>query len=183
MKLEMVKIRKARPEEVEQVIHFYHSLIDEMQNSKFSPGWEKNVYPASDYIKDSISKGELFLAEHAAKIAGAMVINHEYNESYNTYAWENTPGKEQISVIHALGVHPEFSGRGVGKQMVSEAINMCRENSQSVIRLDVLKGNLPAERLYQSMGFEYRTTIPMFYEDTGWTDYELFELIISGGVR
>ena len=43
------------------------------------------------------------------------------------------------------------------------------------IRLDVLKGNLPAEKLYTGLGFKYLHTLKMFYEDTGWTDYELYE--------
>ena len=39
---------------------------------------------------------------------------------------------------------------------------------------DFLKGNIPAERLYSSMGFKYLHTLPMYYEDTGVTDYELY---------
>ena len=43
------------------------------------------------------------------------------------------------------------------------------------MRLDVLEGNVPAERLYEGFGFRYLATMPMFYEDTGWTNYELYE--------
>ena len=60
--------------------------------------------------------------------------------------------------------------------MVQFAIDAARENGQKVIRLDVLKGNVPAEKLYAERGFKYLHTLPMFYEDTGWTDYELYEL-------
>lgn len=41
---------------------------------------------------------------------------------------------------------------------------------------DFLKGNIPAERLYSSMGFKYLHTLQMYYEDTGLTDYELYKL-------
>ena len=44
------------------------------------------------------------------------------------------------------------------------------------IRLDVLKGNAPAERLYTSLGFVYVDTLKLFYEDTGRVDFELYEL-------
>lgn len=47
-----------------------------------------------------------------------------------------------------------------------------------LIRLDVLGENVPAEKAYTKMGFQYLDTIQMFYEDTGWTDYKVFEFIV-----
>ena len=40
----------------------------------------------------------------------------------------------------------------------------------------MLGGNLPAEKLYTAAGFQYRGTIKLFYEDTGLTDFLLYEL-------
>ena len=39
----------------------------------------------------------------------------------------------------------------------------------------MLGGNVPAERLYTGQGFTRRGTVRMFYDDTGWTDYGLYE--------
>ena len=47
------------------------------------------------------------------------------------------------------------------------------------VRLDVLKGNVPAERLYKDMGFRYVDTLQLFYEDTGRVDFDLYELDID----
>lgn len=33
----------------------------------------------------------------------------------------------------------------------------------------------PAERLYPGLGFSYVDTIQMYYEDTGWTEFLLYE--------
>ncbi len=57
----------------------------------------------------------------------------------------------------------------------SRAYDKGRSEGMKAIRLDVLKGNLPAEKLYSGLGFRYLHTLNMFYEDTGWTDYELYE--------
>lgn len=46
------------------------------------------------------------------------------------------------------------------------------------LRLDVLGGNVPAERLYTGQGFARRGTVRMFYADTGWTDYGLYEYLL-----
>lgn len=43
---------------------------------------------------------------------------------------------------------------------------------------DVLGGNVPAERLYIGQGFARRGTVRMFYADTGWTDYGLYEYLL-----
>ena len=59
--------------------------------------------------------------------------------------------------------------------MVQYAIDYAREHQQKAIRLDVLKGNLRAEKLYSGMGFRLLHTLPMVYEDTGWTDFQLYE--------
>lgn len=42
----------------------------------------------------------------------------------------------------------------------------------------VLGGNVPAERLYTGQGFARRGTVRMFYADTGWTDYGLYEYLL-----
>ena len=82
----------------------------------------------------------------------------------------------EVMVIHALGVNPHYAGNGYAKELVSFVITYAKEHKQKAIRLDVLKGNVPAEKLYSSMGFKYLCTLPMYYEDTGLTDYELYEL-------
>ena len=46
------------------------------------------------------------------------------------------------------------------------------------ITLALLGGNLPAQRLYEGLGFAYMGTVPLFYEDTGWTDFLLYEYVL-----
>ena len=45
--------------------------------------------------------------------------------------------------------------------------------SVSYTHLDVYK-----RQLYSSMGFQYRDTIQLFYDDTGLTDYMLYEYLL-----
>ena len=39
----------------------------------------------------------------------------------------------------------------------------------------MLNGNLPAVRLYESEGFRFVSRVELFYEDTGLTDFLLYE--------
>ena len=48
----------------------------------------------------------------------------------------------------------------------------------AALRLDMLGGNVPTERLYAGQGFERRGTVRMFYADPGCTDYGLYEYLL-----
>lgn len=173
-----MEIRKAAGYEYEKVRAFYHSLIDSMQDAEYKPMWEKDVYPSAEFLQESIQNGELYIGLVDDEIAAAMVLNNHCNEGYKQYDWQVEADDSEISVIHALGVHSKFGGRGFAKQMVLASFQIGRKKGQKVIRLDVLGGNLPAEKLYTGLGFKYMTTVNMFYEDTGWTDFQLYEYVL-----
>ena len=180
MVMKDLTIREAFDDEYNRVRKFYHDLIDAMSEAKYHPMWEKNIYPTDDYLQESIKKQTLFIGEINDSIVGAMVINHDYNESYEDVSWTWTiqARNNEISVIHILCVHPNWGKQGIGRLLVQWAIDYAKNQQQKAVRLDVLKGNLPAERLYLSVGFKYIDTISMYYDDTGWTDFELYEYII-----
>ena len=76
------------------------------------------------------------------------------------------------------GFTPQFSRRGIAGRMARHVIAMAAQNGIKTVRLDVLEGNLPAEKAYTKVGFRYVETARMFYEDTGWTNYKLYEYIV-----
>lgn len=176
--MEALKIRAAEPAGFHAAMDFYNGLIDAMADAPYHPGWEKGVYPTEAFIRTSIQQGELFLALLDGAIAGAMVINHQCTPGYETIAWGVRAEAAEVSVIHALGTAPARQGKGLAREMVREAISLARERGQKAIRLDVLSGNVPAQKLYTGAGFQYRDTIKLFYEDTGLTDFLLYELVL-----
>ncbi len=189
-------IVKATPRQFAAVRAFYFAVIDGLADVEYGPGWEKDIYPAPEYLADAIGAGELYIGVDAGdagegvagksgedgeggeggEIIAAMVLNHHCNEAYRGFSWPTQVAPDEVMVIHTLAVLPQHTGKGYAKQLVRFAIEKARAAGQKAIRLDVLAGNVPAERLYPALGFVYLGTIPMFYEDTGWTDYELYEL-------
>lgn len=174
----MMESRLATTEETDSVEKLYHSLTDAMQGSKFDPGWRKGVYPTREFLQRSVENGEMYVATEDGRTVSCMVVNHESNEGYNNVEWSVDVSDAELLVIHALGVHPEFSGRGIAKQMVRKVFDIAAERNVKTVRLDVLDGNIPAEKAYVKMGFVCRGTAKMFYEDTGLTDYKLFEYLL-----
>lgn len=172
-----MKIGQAAADQYEEVRSFYHSLIDEMEERYVA--WEKDVYPSPELLKGAIGKGELYIGTVDDEIAAAMVFNSECDENYSKVHWQTEAEPSEVMVIHALGVHPRFMKRGYGCEMVEKAIETAKEKGAAAIRLDVLEGNIPAEKLYVSMGFRFIEEISMYYEDTGLARFRLFEYVLK----
>lgn len=173
-----MEIRKALETEYDAVRAFYHSMIDQMEHAEFKPMWVKDIYPAPEFLRESLQNGELYIGIQQNEIAAAMVLNHRCNEGYQQCVWQVQAVPSEVTVLHALGVHPRFQGQGLARQMVAQAFAEARMTGQKALRLDVLGGNLPAEHLYPALGFQYRGTVNMYYEDTGWTDFLLYEYVL-----
>lgn len=174
----MSQLSVAMESDFKIVKSFYWELIDQMQGSPFLPGWEKGIYPTDDFIQTSLKNKELFVLKQNEKIVAAAVLNHECNEGYTGTNWAVNADIKEILIVHALGVLPSFQGRGLAKCMINDIIKIAKDRKQKVIRLDVLNGNTPAMKLYENMGFKYRKTTQMYYEDTGWTEFLLYEFVL-----
>lgn len=174
----MLQIRIATWDDYKDVRDFYYELTDALATAEFSPGWERDIYPTQDFLLQSIEKKELYIGELEEKVVSCMVVNHEYNEGYLEIQWSVDAPDSELLVIHALGVHTAYSRQGLAKEMVRFVIDMAKKEKVKTIRLDVLEGNLPASKSYTKVGFEHKGTVSMFYEDTGWTNYEAYEYIV-----
>lgn len=172
-------ITKASPAEYEAVRQFYHSLIEALDGLPYHPMWQKDVYPAPEALQTALRDGELYTGRTEGRIAASMVVNQRCNPEYREAAWPEELSPSEFMVIHMLGVHHDFAGRGFAKEMVHYAIKQAEEAGMKAIRLDVLTGNVPAEKLYTGMGFSYVDTLKLFYEDTGRVEFRLFEYRIE----
>lgn len=178
MNREEIVIRKSADTEYQLVKDFYDSLIDHISELEYGPAWEKGIYPSYEYLYASIQSQQLYIGLIENEIITAMIVNTAGNESYSVANWGETLEEGEFLVIHALGVMPAYTRQGIGRKMVEYVMNELA-GSFRAIRLDVLKGNLAANRLYESLGFELCDTIQMYYEDTGWTDFELYEKVLK----
>ena len=174
----MIIIRQANTDEYDAVEKFYSELINAMRGSEFRPDWEMGVYPKRRQLEDAIITKTLYLAFLENEPAAAMILNHDCEPEYDGVKWQTDAKREEIMIIHLLGVSPAHQGKGVARRMVSYVIDLCEKNSIKAIRLDVLKKNTPAARLYASMGFQYIDSVKIYYEDTGLTDFLLYEFLI-----
>ena len=126
--------------------------------------------------KAYIEEGNLYLYREENVILGAMAITMYQEEDYHAIEWSKQVADNKVAVIHILAVSPDCQGKGIGSEIVREAINLAKEKGMQAIRLDALASNIPAHRMYERLGFEYRGKQHLYAENTGWTDFYFFEL-------
>ena len=170
-----MEFRAAHADEFETVRCFYWRIIDAMEGSKFDPGWRRGVYPSDAELLTALGRGELYLLLDGEDIAAAVIVNNEHNPGYEGLPWRVDAPRDRVWMLHALGVAPDMQGRGVAGRVVDECLALVASRGAMCVRLDVLRGNEPAERLYLSRGFYFVAEETMFYDDTGWTQFRMFE--------
>lgn len=171
-----MEFKQAIPVDFFEIRNFYWQLIDEMKDEADVIGWKKGIYPEDAFLLDSLTKGNLYTLREDGRLMGAVIVNSEYNEGYLGISWTMNHRDEEILVPHALAITPKEQGRGVGKILIRAVINLAKERNQKAVRLDILGGNTAAQRLYESVGFRFVEGKDMYYPDTGWARYEMYEL-------
>lgn len=69
--------------------------------------------------------------------------------------------------IHNIAVHVDFRRRGIGRILLKRVIAEARRQSVVRVTLEVRKSNLPAQKLYESMGFHTTGLRKGYYSDDG----------------
>lgn len=93
----------------------------------------------------------LLAKDHAQQLAGYAVILTRRNSRY--------------ARIYSIAVAPAFRGQGVAKRLVSDVIEMQRQQARHGLSLEVKLDNKSAIQLYQSFGFETIDVLVGYYDD------------------
>ena len=94
-----------------------------------------------------------------------------YEEDYHEVIWSHNLKDDEVASLHIFTVTPEYQGQGVSKRMMAEIISLAMEKGKKAIRLDTLVSNIPAQHMYEELGFAYRGKQNLYAENTGWTDF------------
>lgn len=171
-----MKLNQAVIEDYDSIIAFYDDVTDRTPKIATYARWSKRKHPTLEGIKAYIEEGSMYLYKEGNVIVGAIAVTMYQGEDYHAIEWSQQVADDKAAVIHILAVSPDYQGKGIGSEMVREAINLAKEKGMQAIRLDALASNIPAHRMYERLGFEYRGKQHLYAENTGWTDFYFYEL-------
>lgn len=173
-----IHIKKAVEADVDGIEKLYEDIYDYLEMHKNYPGWKKGVYPVRFDAEKALMKNALYIARIEGKTAGTIILKHEPEDGYKKGKWLVKDDYRYIYVVYTLAVHPNFLKCGVGKELLMFAEQVARKEGCVSIRLDVVKGNIPAERLYQKCGYQLIGTVSLGYEEYGLPWYHLYEKVL-----
>ena len=160
-----MRLDVATQNDFDAIIAFYDDVTERTPEMATYARWSKGKHPTVEGIKAYIDEGSMYLYRENGAIVGAMAVTMYQGEDYHAIEWTQQVADDKVAVIHILAVSPDAQGKGIGSEMIREAI-----------RLDALASNTLAHRLYEHLGFEYRGKQHLYAENTGWTDFYFFEL-------
>lgn len=170
----MAYLRHANINEAEDILNFYQKIISSLDNSEFDPKWNEK-YPDLIFIRNSISKKELYVHTEQNSIIASAVINHEFGEEYDSINWIVEAEPHETTAIHTFAIDHNFRGRGIGKKIFNEIKENALKNNQKSIRLDVIDSNTGARNVFEKLGFEYVDTIEIFHYAVGMEKFHIYE--------
>jgi ribosomal-protein-alanine N-acetyltransferase len=107
---------------------------------------------------------EMFREDFARDFSDALVAAGPGDEVLGYAVCWTIAGESHLLNI---AVHPSRRGEGIGRALLSECLRRAARAGSSLIFLEVRAGNEAAQRLYRSMGFEFRGIRKGYYTDTG----------------
>lgn len=170
------EIHVATHKDFDAAWQLYADICAQMPHDRFSPQWVLGVYPSQDDLRQAIDEAALRLGFAGEELVAAVIVRPCDDAEYASVPWPSGASGTQASVVHLLAVHPSARGRGVGAELVAEAIRVSREWGKRAIHLDVMPGNVVASKMYMRAGFAFVGDFDLYYEDTGTASFELYEL-------
>lgn len=67
--------------------------------------------------------------------------------------------------IATIAIHPDFRGYGTGRRLLARGLIAAYERGARLSYLEVRKGNLTAQRIYEQFGFQVVGERPRYYKD------------------
>jgi [ribosomal protein S18]-alanine N-acetyltransferase len=104
-----------------------------------------------------------FLQELQAECARSMLAEVDGHVAGYVLFWALP---DRIDV-HNVAVHGSFRRRGIGRALMGQVIGTAERMNLHKVTLEVRKSNIPAQKLYESIGFIATGIRKGYYSDDG----------------
>jgi ribosomal protein S18 acetylase RimI-like enzyme len=165
--------------DLETVKKHYIKVIDHTPEIEKYARWVYGKHPTDEGLRSYIENGEMYLLMDRDIVAGMVAVVMHQEPDYEAVPWAEKLENDQVATLHILAVCPEYRGRALGNTILKLAGELAKQQGRKAMRLDVLESNLPAQRMYEKAGYVYRGKQRWYAENTGWTNFLLYEKSLS----
>lgn len=111
-------------------------------------------YPNIEIVKTDIEKEETYILTDKNQLLGAVILNEEQDQQYQTIDWKFSDKK--VLVIHRLAINPTFQGKGYARKLMDFAEDFAAKNNYTAIRLDAFKPHKRVIQFYIKRNYHIR---------------------------
>ena len=178
--MDRLAIRKASADDLDAVMGFYHAMIDEMQGTDFDILWKHDEHPSNAFLRESVEQGRMLIGiADDGCIACALVVDHTRAPGYEKVPWQVDAPVEEVGIVHSVATRPAYHGRGFASRLMEAAIQSARDEGLRALQLDTFVTNVRSHGLYGKLGFINHGPWPIYYDDLGTIDLDLFEYVLE----
>lgn len=145
-----MNIRKAKTNELDQIMEVYHSCVKGMIALGIDQ-WDES-YPNRQVIEKDLEIGDYYVGIINDEIVSGIKIDTKQDPTYLTIDWQDKTNN--FIVVHRLCAKTSVWSKGVGKQMMEFAENLALENKYISMRLDTYINNPKAIAFYKRIGYK-----------------------------
>ena len=145
---ETFKLRKFEMEDLQKVMHINRTCLPENYTDYFFIDLYRR-FPET-----------FIVAEHDGEIAGYIMCRIELGLSHFGFG-----GLIKKGHVVSIAVLPEYRRKGIGKALITRAIEGMKLYNAKQCFLEVRITNTPAINLYKKLGFQVTKTIHGYYAD------------------
>ncbi len=136
-----MRIRKAFQEDIETASYLFDHYRQFYEQ-------ESDIKSAKDFLSERINKNEsvIFLAmdEDTNKGMGFVQL----------YPAFTSVGMKRIWILNDLYVHEDYRRQGVAEALIARSKELASETNAAGLLLETHSSNIPAQKLYDKIGFE-----------------------------
>ena len=172
-------MRKCEPDDLPRVLRFYQHVIEETDDMARFGRWVWGQHPTEAMVAAYLHDGNMYVLEEAGEIVAAVAVTPCQTADYHDVDWQLDAADDAVAVVHILAVDPRRQKQGLAGKIMGEIMDRAKADGKKAVRLDALACNIHAHKLYTSLGFAKRGVCRWYADNTGWTDFYLFEYLLE----
>lgn len=166
-----ITLRSAVPEDAVQLLSFL-----------------KEAYGSTDYLASYPEEIEYTEGSEAAYIRNAQNKPGElclaaFHDNILIGNVSLSCVRERIKLCHraelAIAILPGFRGQGLGRRLMEAAIRKAKEHGYLQVELEVAGSNIPARKLYESLGFRKQGVHSRAFRLKDGTFLDLYDMVLA----
>ena len=153
----MLSIRKGTTADIPLIMGIIRDHIVPAMKAAGNTQWGDDS-PNDEVFQEDVELGQLYVVELDGELVGAGALTCQ---QYHEYAQCGLDVSIPAVCPHRLAAHPKCSGKGIGRVLMLQAEEVCRDKGIDRIRVDTNEVNTAANKLFVNSGYKFVGTITL----------------------